>query len=329
MSLSIHTNAVQMSALRSLSMAAEYTKAAEARLATGRNIVDAYTDGAAFAVSIRIDTNVKAINAVNERLNATKDSIYRTTEGVSVMSSLTAQVRKTLVKLADTSLVGVERENYEVRYKRYAAEILDHYNGLMKDGTSLVSDGEFYNSIYTAPHKVVSNVDGRQTTIGDWDPTGGSLTLSGFTDPDGTAGARNKEDIAQAWRQVFLDTGQDLVQNGQGFPSEQQVIPTPDAARAAAMIDDSGSSPYRLSQLEDSLSRVMNGLFKDLRSVENYISFNNDIAAASEGGLGAIQDADMTKESARFQAFKVRQEMARQGLAIVQASNRAVLSLLV
>ena len=64
MSLSIHTNAVQMSALRSLSMAAEYTKAAEARLATGKNIVDAYTDGAAFAVSVRIDTNVKAINAV-------------------------------------------------------------------------------------------------------------------------------------------------------------------------------------------------------------------------------------------------------------------------
>lgn len=73
----------------------------------------------------------------------------------------------------------------------------------------------------------------------------------------------------------------------------------------------------------------MNGLFKDLRSIDNYISFNNDVAAASEGGLGAIQDADMTKESARFEAFKVRQEMARQGLAIVQASNRAVLSLLI
>jgi flagellin len=323
MSISIHTNAVQMTALRSLGMAAEFTKSVESRLASGKSISTAYDDGATYATSLRIGTNVKAINAVNERLNATKDSIYRTTEAVSTMSGLTAEVRKTLVKLADTSLVGPERTNYEVRYKRYASEILDHYNAIMKDGTSLVSDGDYYNSIYTAPHKVVANVEGRQTSIGDYDPTGGSMTLSGFTDPNGTSGARNKEDLAQSWAKVFLNTGSTPVTNSQG------VIPTPDAARAAAMIDDSGSSPYRLSQFEDSLSRVMNGLFKDLRSVDNYIGFNSDIASASEGGLGAIVDADMTKESARFQAYKVRQEMARQGLAITQASNRVVLGLLV
>jgi flagellin len=329
MSISIHTNAVQMTALRSLGMAAEFTKSVESRLASGKSISTAYDDGATYATSLRIGTNVKAINAVNERLNATKDSIYRTTEAVSTMSGLTAEVRKTLVKLADTSLVGPERTNYETRYKRYASEILDHYNAIMKDGTSLVSDGDYYNSIYTAPHKVVANVEGRQTSIGDYDPTGGSMTLSGFTDPNGTSGARNKEDLAQSWATVFLNTGSTPVTNSQGVPSELQTIPTPDAARAAAMIDDSGSSPYRLSQFEDSLSRVMNGLFKDLRSVDNYISFNSDIASASEGGLGAIVDADMTKESARFQAYKVRQEMARQGLAITQASNRVVLGLLV
>jgi flagellin len=37
----------------------------------------------------------------------------------------------------------------------------------------------------------------------------------------------------------------------------------------------------------------------------------------------------MTKESARFQAYKVKQEMARQGLAITQSSNRVVLQMLV
>ena len=329
MSMSIHTNAVQMTALRSLGMAAEFTKSVESRLASGKTISTAYDDGASYATSLRIDTNVKAINAVNERLNATKDSIYRTTEAVSVMSGLTAEVRRTLTKLADTSLVGQERTNYEVRYKRYAGEILDHYNAIMKDGTSLVSDGDYYNSIYTAPHKVVANVEGRQTAIGDYDTTGGSLTLPGFTDPNATAGARNKEDLAQAWAKVFLTTGSTPVTNSQGVPSELQTIPVPDAARAAAMIDDSGSSAYKLSQFEDSLSRVMNGLFKDLRSVNNFISYNSDIAAASEGGLGSIIDADMTKESARFQAYKVKQEMARQGLAITQSSNRVVLQMLV
>jgi flagellin len=73
----------------------------------------------------------------------------------------------------------------------------------------------------------------------------------------------------------------------------------------------------------------MNGLFKDLRSIDSFISYNTDIAAASEGGLGSIIDADMTKESARFQAYKVKQEMARQGLAITQSSNRVVLEMLV
>ncbi len=155
------------------------------------------------------------------------------------------------------------------------------------------------------------------------------MTLPGFSDPNGTAGARNTEDLAQSWTQVFLNTGATPVTNSQGVPSELQTIPVPDAARAAAMIDDSSGSPYRLSQFEDSLSRVMNGLFKDLRSVENFISYNTDIVAASEGGLGSIIDADMTKESARFQAYKVKQEMARQGLAITQSSNRVVLQMLV
>ena len=123
------------------------------------------------------------------------------------MSGLTAEIRKTLVKLADSSLVGQERTNYEVRYKRYAERILDHYNAVMKDGTSLVSDGDYNKSIYTAPHKVVANVEGRQTAIGNYDSTGGSMTLPGFTDPNGTSGARNKEDLAQSWTQVFLNTG--------------------------------------------------------------------------------------------------------------------------
>jgi flagellin len=329
MSISIHTNAVQMTALRSLGMASDFTNSVESRLASGKTISTAYDDGASYATSLRIDTNVKAINAVNERLNSTKDSLYRTTEAVSVMSGLTAEIRKTLVKLADSSLVGQERTNYEVLYKRYAGEILDHYNAIMKDGTSLVSDGDYNNSIYTAPHKVVANVEGRQTTFGNYDPTGGSMTLSGFTDPNGTSGARNKEDLAQSWAKVFLTTGSTPVTNSQGVPSELQTIQTPDAVRAAAMIDDSGSSPYRLSQFEDSLSHVMNGLFKDMRSVNSLISYNSDIANASEGGLGSIIDADMTKESARFQAYKVKQEMARQGLAITQTSSKVVLGMLV
>lgn len=86
MSISIHTNAVQMTALRSLGMAAEFTKSVESRLASGKSISTAYDDGATYAASLRIGTNVKAINAVNERLNATKDSIYRTTEAVSTMA---------------------------------------------------------------------------------------------------------------------------------------------------------------------------------------------------------------------------------------------------
>ena len=82
MSMSIHTNAVQMTALRSLSMASEFAKSVESRLASGKTIATAYDDGASYATSLRIDTNVKAINAVNERLNSTKDSLYRTTEAV-------------------------------------------------------------------------------------------------------------------------------------------------------------------------------------------------------------------------------------------------------
>ena len=39
--------------------------------------------------------------------------------------------------------------------------------------------------------------------FGNYDPTGGSMTLSGFADPNGTSGARNKEDLPSHGQRSF------------------------------------------------------------------------------------------------------------------------------
>ena len=66
-------------------------------------------------------------------------------------------------------------------------------------------------------------------------------------------------------------------------------------------------------------------------SASNYIdsqtSFNNDKIDSLNSGLGALVDADLTKESATLQALQVRQQLATQSLSIANQAPQSLLSL--
>ncbi|MCA3326434.1 MAG: flagellin, partial [Roseomonas sp.] len=61
--------------------------------------------------------------------------------------------------------------------------------------------------------------------------------------------------------------------------------------------------------------------------VDNQVRYNKDKIDSLEGGLGALVDADLAKESAKLQALQIRQQLGTQALSISNQSPQMLLSL--
>ena len=61
--------------------------------------------------------------------------------------------------------------------------------------------------------------------------------------------------------------------------------------------------------------------------IDSQTTYNNDKIDALNSGLGALVDADLTKESAKLQALQVRQQLATQSLSIANQAPQSLLSL--
>lgn len=61
--------------------------------------------------------------------------------------------------------------------------------------------------------------------------------------------------------------------------------------------------------------------------IDAQINYNKTILDAQEGGLGALIDADLAKESAKLQSLQIRQQLGSQSLGIANQAPQALLSL--
>jgi len=61
--------------------------------------------------------------------------------------------------------------------------------------------------------------------------------------------------------------------------------------------------------------------------VDNQIGYNKNKIDALNGGLGALIDADLAKESAQLQALQIRQQLGVQSLSIANQAPQTLLSL--
>ncbi|MCO6416685.1 flagellin [Siccirubricoccus sp. KC 17139] len=61
--------------------------------------------------------------------------------------------------------------------------------------------------------------------------------------------------------------------------------------------------------------------------IEAKIDYNKAKIDAQEGGLGALVDADLAKESAKLQALQIRQQLGTQALSIANQAPQTLLSL--
>jgi len=96
-----------------------------------------------------------------------------------------------------------------------------------------------------------------------------------------------------------------------------------DASTMASMLTTSGMFISKMSDLGTQLNTYGNAS----KYVDNQSNYNNTKIDALTGGLGALIDADLAKESARLQSLQIRQQLGTQSLSIANQAPQTLLSL--
>jgi flagellin len=96
-----------------------------------------------------------------------------------------------------------------------------------------------------------------------------------------------------------------------------------DSATATTWIVSGGT----FDQRDKAISTALNQFGADMAFVDNQIKYNSQKVDAMEGGLGALVDADLAKESSALEALKVRQQLGVQTLGLANQGPQVLLGL--
>ena len=95
------------------------------------------------------------------------------------------------------------------------------------------------------------------------------------------------------------------------------------AADAATWINNGGE----FNDIAEVISDTLNRFGSSMKFVENQVLYNSKKMDALDGGLGALVDADLAKESSVLEALKVRQQLGVQTLGLANQGPQVLLGL--
>lgn len=176
----------------------------------------------------------------------------------------------------------------------------------LADGTINADQRAQYNAQYTALKTQMDNF------IADATYNGRTL-LSTDTGAGGGDIIAIRNESAGTFTITAVDAAADMVLDA--APA--------DAAAAQASLDASGN----FKEVEAAVADALNKFGADSNYVDGQIRYNKDKIDAMEGGLGALVDADLAKESAKLQSLQIRQQLGTQALSISNQAPQTLLSL--
>jgi flagellin len=318
---SVNTNRQAVFALQSLNQTNSELGGVQKRVSTGFRVSDARDDGGAFAVAQAVRSDVAGVTAVGEQLGGTRGILSTTFAALSTVSDTMKQVRAVLTRLADGSVTGTSREQYEEQYKLLTTQVATFIDDAYYNGrTLLTTDGAQGGGNITS----IRNESGGTFTIeavdGDamkLDPDAFVLTteeiddLTGLAETNYTDAAADDDpewdDLTDAQQQTFIDAE----------------ILNVKVQRATDAIQPGGS----FDEVDGLVSTALNQFGAQMQFVENQISYNSKKIDALNDGLGALVDADLAKESSKLQALQTRQQLGIQTLGIANQGPQVLLSL--
>jgi flagellin len=169
---SVNTNRQAVFALQSLNLTNSELGGVQKRVSTGYRVADARDDGGAFAVAQAVRSDVAGVTAVGEQLGGVKGVLQTTFASLSVVSDTMKQVRATLTRLADGSINGDQRTQYNTQFDLLKTQISDFISDATYNGRTLLDTGTASGGNITG----IRNEGGGTFTIDAVD--GGTLKLT-------------------------------------------------------------------------------------------------------------------------------------------------------
>jgi len=136
---SVNTNRQAVFALQSLNLTNSEVGGVQKRVSTGFRVADAKDDGGAFAVAQAVRSDVAGVTAVGEQLGGVMGVLQTTFAALSVVSDTMKQVRTTLTRLADGTINGDQRAQYNTQYDLLRSQIADFITDATYNGRTLLS----------------------------------------------------------------------------------------------------------------------------------------------------------------------------------------------
>jgi flagellin len=176
----------------------------------------------------------------------------------------------------------------------------------LADGTINSSQRDQYNAQYAALKTQMDNF------ISDATYNGRTL-LSTDTAAGGGDIVAIRNESAGTFTITAVDAAADMVLDAT----------VADATAAQTSLDAGGN----FKEVEAAVADALNKFGSDSNYVDGQIRYNKDKIDAMEGGLGALVDADLAKESAKLQSLQIRQQLGTQALSISNQAPQTLLSL--
>ena len=296
---SVNTNSGAFVALQSLNQTSSALQATQKQISTGYRVNDATDDGGAFAVAQKVRSDVGALTSVNQQLGTAQGLVTTTVSSLTSISNSFISAKALLVKIADNSISDDQRSQYITSFKTLVSSVANAVDGSTYNGQSLL--GKASGSVAGTSKTVISNESGSTTTISAEDNSGTANALAALV---GGTFSRSSAGV---------DTF-----SGGGFSSATSA----QTAAVAALVSGAG-----FDTAQTSVANQLNQAGADSNYLSSQVTFNSNKIDSLNTGLGALVDADLSKESAVLQSLQIKQQLGTQALSIANQAPQSLLSL--
>lgn len=296
---SVNTNVAAQVALQSLNTTTSQLQSTQKRISTGYRVADATDDGAAFAVAQRVRGDVGALTTVNQQLGNAKGLVGTAVSGLTSLSNDLTSAKSLLVQIGDASLPQAQRDQYVASYKSLVASVANTVDNSTYNGQSLL--GKAAGAVAGTGTSVIRNEVGATSAISGEDVSGLASTLATFIGATFTRSAAGVDTFTTA------AAGADQT------------------AASTALSATSGATAFSVAQV--GVGNQLNQVGADSKLLDATISFNSTKIDSLNAGLGALVDADLSKESANLQSLQIRQQLGTQALSLANQAPQTLLSL--
>jgi len=325
---SVNTNISAQVALQSLNATNSNLQATQKRISTGYRVADATDDGAAFAVAQKVRADTGALTTVNQQLGNAKGLVGTALAGLTSISNSLSSANSLLVKLGDQGISSDARAQYVTQFKALVQQVASTVDSSTYNGKTLLGKtGVAAPAAGTADANVIASETGTQLSVKAEDNGALAQNLYSLIGGTSTTDANGKVTFAdlsttalgsvQA-NAVAALTGKDSA--GATYnPTSGYATPDTNIAPDATVTG--------ITSLQAKVATQLNQASADSNSLDATITFNSSKIDSLNAGLGALIDADLSKESANLQALQIRQQLGTQALSLANQSPQSLLSL--